>query len=174
MWNESIVEMVLIFLCRDGQVLLAEKKRTSGVGCLNGYGGRIEGGETFEQALIRECSEESGGQIKLDLQVVCYRGVIHFHNIKPGKGEIIFRVHMFVANGYSGPLPLETDEMGPPAWYPIDTLPFDCMMIGDREEDWVCRILRGEFVCGEIFYGPDQKVLSQPSDLWFLPQQPSV
>ncbi len=48
-------------IIRDGDnILLAEKKRGFGVGYWNGYGGKLEDGETIEQALVREVKEESG------------------------------------------------------------------------------------------------------------------
>ena len=38
----------------DGKVLLGRKKRGFGVRKWNGFGGKIEGGETFLQCAVRE------------------------------------------------------------------------------------------------------------------------
>src|SRR5688572_20732131 len=48
----------LLFLRRDGEILLALKKRGFGPGMWNGVGGKVDPGETVEQAMIRECQEE--------------------------------------------------------------------------------------------------------------------
>src|SRR6187431_3003101 len=50
----------LLFVIRDGQILLIRKKRGLGAGKVNGPGGRIEPGETPEQAAVREVQEEIG------------------------------------------------------------------------------------------------------------------
>ncbi len=50
----------LCFVLREGKILLIEKKRRLGAGKVNGPGGRIEPGETPEQAAIRETQEEIG------------------------------------------------------------------------------------------------------------------
>lgn len=41
------------------QVLLAMKKKGFGEGWWNGYGGKVEAGETVEAAMVRELREES-------------------------------------------------------------------------------------------------------------------
>lgn len=44
----------LLFVIRNGQVLCIRKKRGLGAGKINGPGGRIDPGESAEQAAIRE------------------------------------------------------------------------------------------------------------------------
>ena len=44
----------------DGKVLLGRKKRGFGVRKWNGFGGKIEDGETFLQCAVRELREETG------------------------------------------------------------------------------------------------------------------
>jgi len=51
---------VLCFIVKEGKILLIEKKRGLGAGKVNGPGGRIEKGETEEQAAARETQEEVG------------------------------------------------------------------------------------------------------------------
>jgi NADH pyrophosphatase NudC (nudix superfamily) len=52
------INRTLLFLQKDDQILLAMKKRGFGSDRYNGVGGKLEPGETIEQALIRECQEE--------------------------------------------------------------------------------------------------------------------
>ena len=42
----------------DNKILLGYKKRGFGVGRFNGVGGKLEAGETIEQAALREVKEE--------------------------------------------------------------------------------------------------------------------
>ena len=52
--------LTLLMVVRDGSVLLGEKKRGFGEGFYNGFGGKVEGGETVEEAALRELEEEAG------------------------------------------------------------------------------------------------------------------
>ena len=54
------IRRTLLFLRSGDQLLLAMKKRGFGEGKWNGVGGKLEPGETVEQALVRECFEEIG------------------------------------------------------------------------------------------------------------------
>ena len=49
---------VLLFVIRGGEALLIRKKRGLGAGKINAPGGRIEPGESPEEAAIRETREE--------------------------------------------------------------------------------------------------------------------
>lgn len=46
----------LAIVNQGGRVLLGEKKRGFGEGYFNGFGGKVEAGETVQQAAIREVS----------------------------------------------------------------------------------------------------------------------
>ena len=48
----------LVFVFRDDEILLINKKTGLGKGKVNGPGGKVEPGETPEAAAIRECHEE--------------------------------------------------------------------------------------------------------------------
>jgi len=54
----NTLETTLCLLKNDNQILLAMKKRGFGEGKYNGVGGKIDKGETPEQAMIREVQEE--------------------------------------------------------------------------------------------------------------------
>jgi 8-oxo-dGTP diphosphatase len=66
---EPVDRAVLLFLFRGREVLLIHKKRGLGKGKINGPGGRLEPGESFAQAAIRETLEETGVSVS-DLEEV--------------------------------------------------------------------------------------------------------
>ena len=50
----------LVFVIRDGRILLINKKTGLGKGKVNGPGGKVDPGETPESCAVRECQEELG------------------------------------------------------------------------------------------------------------------
>ncbi|XP_037783471.1 7,8-dihydro-8-oxoguanine triphosphatase-like [Penaeus monodon] len=52
--------LTLMFIREGEKILLGYKKRGFGQGRWNGFGGKVEAGETPEQAAIRETKEEAG------------------------------------------------------------------------------------------------------------------
>lgn len=56
--------LTLCLVTMDGKVLLGMKKRGFGAGRWNGFGGKVEEGETIEEAAKRETQEECGIIIK--------------------------------------------------------------------------------------------------------------
>ena len=134
----------LLYVVRDGQVLLIEKKRGLGAGKVNGPGGRVHAQETALAAAVRETEEE-----------------LHVTPIGTRRaGEVLFHVldgpslhiHVFRADALSGE-PTETDE-AMPVWVPQDAVPFDRMWEDDRY--WFPHLLAGRwFVARTVFRGDD-------------------
>ena len=58
--------LTLVFLRREGEVLLGMKKRGFGEGKWNGFGGKVEAGETIVEAAAREVKEECGYVVKTE------------------------------------------------------------------------------------------------------------
>ena len=58
-WRAEI-HATLLFIVRDGEILLMEKKRGLGAGKINGPGGKIDPGETPLECAVRETEEELG------------------------------------------------------------------------------------------------------------------
>jgi len=50
----------LLYVVKNGKVLLIRKKRGLGAGFFNGVGGKAKPGETPEQAAVREMAERWG------------------------------------------------------------------------------------------------------------------
>ncbi len=134
---------------RDDQVLLAMKKRGFGSGKWNGYGGKVEEGESPAAAAVRELEEESGLIATLqDLQQVA---LIRFYFDTHFFSECsVYLIHAWQQE------PVETEEMKP-TWYPLSQLPVEEMWAADRE--WVPRILSGETIEADIFFNADGSVV---------------
>lgn len=132
------LQTTLLFLLKDKQILLAEKKRGFGVGKYNGIGGKLEPGETVTQAMIRETQEE------IIVTPTHYKkcGEVQFDQYIKGEHTVIC-VHVFAADDFTGE-PQETEEMRP-VWFDIDQVPFAQMYPTDQA--WLPIILenRGYF-----------------------------
>lgn len=144
-------QFTICFCVRDGEVLLALKKKKIGASFLNGYGGRVEDSDlNIEEAAVRELSEESSIRARVeDIEKVAH---ITFHF----EGVPKLECHVFLVHKWIGE-PIETDEMGKPEWYPADTIPEDKMWIGDRL--WLPRILKGETLSGFVDYSSDGQIV---------------
>ncbi len=143
-----IVMTLCIIRDRD-RILLAEKKRGFGVGFWNGYGGKLEPGETIEQALVREVKEESG----LTLLTFQKRGEMEFVLAD----ESIKEVHIFEGKDVRGEL-VETEEMRP-QWFDISAIPLQDMWPSDVF--WYPFFLRREYFRGKTVFGEHFEVLSE-------------
>ena len=64
--------LTLVFLREGEKVLLGMKKRGFGEGKWNGFGGKVEAGETIIEAAAREVKEECGYIVQThDLGLFC-------------------------------------------------------------------------------------------------------
>jgi 8-oxo-dGTP diphosphatase len=134
----------LLFVIRDGEVLLIRKKTGLGAGKINGPGGRIDPGESDEAGAVREVEEEL---------LVTPTGVRK-------AGELFFQftdgyaLHgaVYTATGFTG-TPTETREAAP-LWCPVDAIPYDDMWADDRL--WFPLMLAGKGFTGWfVFEGDD-------------------
>ncbi len=135
-------QMTLCLLSRGDELLLGMKKRGFGAGRWNGYGGKVEAGETVEAAARREMLEESGVSLG-DMEKV---GVIDFSFA--GKSEIL-AVNIFRSNAHSG-APIETEEMKP-QWFKLTEIPFTKMWPDDQY--WMPLFLAGKKFIGRFHFG---------------------
>lgn len=113
-------------------MLLGMKKRGFGEGRWNGFGGKVDQGETVEEAARRELKEEVGIEA-VDLNPA---GVMEF-TFEDDTGHL--QVHVFKVTKFSGE-PVETEEMRP-QWFARDNIPFDQMWPDDRH--WFPHLLDG-------------------------------
>lgn len=144
-------DLTLLFLRREGQVLLAMKKRGFGVGKWNGTGGKAEAGETIEQAAIRECQEEIGVTPTTYEKV----GELKFYMSEdPTFGH---HARIYVATKWGGK-PHETEEMRP-KWFDETEIPYDKMWPDDKF--WLPTLLAGKKFHGTFTIGPNDTLENQ-------------
>jgi 8-oxo-dGTP diphosphatase/2-hydroxy-dATP diphosphatase len=117
------------------------KKRGFGAGRWNGFGGKVEEGESIEEAAVREVKEEAGIEVS-DLNKV---GIIEFE-FKDGSKTL--EVHIFKAGNFSGE-PIESEEMKP-EWFYIDEIPFMDMWPDDIH--WIPLFLKGKKFKGKFIF----------------------
>ncbi len=133
----------LLFVVRDGQILLIRKHRGLGKGKLNGPGGRVDPGETPAEAAVREVEEE------LRIQVLDARpaGELRFQFVDG------YALHVFVyrADRYLGE-PRATQE-ATPVWAPLDAIPYGEMWEDDRE--WMPLLIAGQPFHGRYVFEED-------------------
>ncbi len=130
----------MLYIIQNERVLLILKKRGLGSGLFNGVGGKVERGETIEEAVIRECIEEVGVK-PLNLK---WMGLLEFYN----NNELYGYVHVYTANSYEGEL-RETDE-AKPIWFRFDEIPYDKMW-GD-DIFWLPHVLNGKKIYGRFWF----------------------
>ena len=146
----------LLTLCviRQGdRALLGQKKKGFGADLWNGFGGKLEEGETLEESVVRETKEEAGVVIREFEKI----GIMDFHlNNNPD----ILEVHIFSTSKFDGE-PIETEEMRP-KWFSIEDIPYNEMWADDIY--WYPLFLEGKKFKGEFFFDEDQKVLNYTLD----------
>ncbi|XP_076652830.1 oxidized purine nucleoside triphosphate hydrolase [Halictus rubicundus] len=143
----------LVFIRKGTEILLGQKKRGFGKDLWNGYGGKVESGETIVQGAVRELKEESGLTVP-DLKKI---GILEFEF----EGvETLLEVHVFETFKYDGEA-TETEEMRP-KWYNIKDIPFKQMWPDD--EYWFPYMLRGELFKGYFLYRGQDLILKHKLD----------
>lgn len=145
--------MTICFLVRTAEdgtklVCLAEKRRGFRQGKINGYGGKVEEGETIEACAIRETTDESS-VTPMQIRKVAE---VRYHD--PG---LTHECHVFICDQWEGE-PKHTEEMVSPTWYRPDEIPFERMDQADPL--WILPVLRGERIRANFFYDENDRMFN--------------
>jgi NADH pyrophosphatase NudC (nudix superfamily) len=157
-------EATILFLIRNGQVLLARKVKKIGKGKWNGYGGEIEPGETQRHACVREIAEESCG-IRVDEKDLIKVADIRFHNTTEENKKFVLHASVFFAYRWEGEAS-STNEMADPTWFDFDKVPYDQMIPGDAR--WLPIVLSGKKIVMKIEYSPHQAQMIGEAEIQYV------
>lgn len=142
-------QLTLVYLLKDQQICLGYKKRGFGAGNWNGYGGKVQSGESLEACAVRELKEESRViASESDLRQVA---VLEF--LFPDQTHL--EVHAYFLDAFVG-TPAETEEMRP-QWFSVTEIPYDKMWADDMY--WLPRALLGETLLGKVWFDDKQQLL---------------
>ncbi|MDD5146671.1 MAG: 8-oxo-dGTP diphosphatase [Candidatus Pacebacteria bacterium] len=147
----------LLTLCLVHQhpnILLGFKKRGFGANRWNGFGGKVQEGETIEEATRREVMEEAGLALK-DLEL---RGILEFH---VQDDPDFLEVYLFRSENFEGE-PQESEEMLP-QWFHYEQLPFQDMWPDDQH--WMPLFLEGKKFKGRFLFDPDNNILEKALEI---------
>lgn len=140
------------------RVLLGLKKKGFGKLKWNGFGGKVQPGESIPQAACRELEEECG--LGTDPEKLIPAAVITFRF--DGRKEWNQVVHVYLVEDFCNE-PEESDEMKP-CWFYMDELPKKRMWIDDAY--WLGPVLEGNYpVNGMFMFNEDgSKILHMTLD----------
>ncbi len=134
--------LTLVVVHDNEKILLGLKKRGFGSGRWNGFGGKVERGETIAQAAARELQEEAG----IEAVSLRPRGIITFTFEKDLDDEL--EINIFSTSEYVGK-PVETEEMKP-QWFAHSEIPYEEMWADDPH--WLPMVLAGKNVKGHVHF----------------------
>ncbi len=107
----TVFVVASVILQKEGKYLLLQEKQPKAYGLWNLPGGRVDIGETIEQAAVREAKEESGFEVKLIRKLDIYQNTA----TEPPK-------HVFEAEIIGGELQIPDDEMLDGKWFSFEEL----------------------------------------------------
>lgn len=136
------------FIIQNDKILLGFKKRGFGMNKWNTFGGKLDKGETYEEAAKREVFEEC------ELSVVSLeeKATLNFSWVN---NKDKFEVHVFQTLDFTGQ-PVESEEMLP-QWFDLAKIPYSKMWPDNQL--WWPLFLAGHQLKAEFIYGPKDELL---------------
>lgn len=148
------MDFTIVLPRKPGKVLLGIKTRKIGKGRWNGYGGKIELGQTPPENGANELRQESS--LICNPRHLIKTGIIHFINTDEAGNEIPSKAHVFNLYEWEGE-PKDSEEMVNHTWFDNHRLPFDQMLAADRF--WLPEVLNDRIIYAWAKYAPDQREL---------------
>lgn len=150
-FHKPLRQRTLCFLIKDNKVLLGMKKRGFGQGKYAGIGGKLEQGETSEQAAIREVKEEIGVDVENLRRVASTNNYFPYVTDQDSWNQAIA---VYLVDKWQGEI-LETDEIMP-QWFDIKNIPLDKMWSDAKL--WLPQILQGKILKADFLFDSDLQV----------------
>ncbi|MCA9352013.1 NUDIX domain-containing protein [Patescibacteria group bacterium] len=145
---KTLPQATLIYLVRDGQILLGLKQKKVAAGKRSGYGGKQESGDvSMHHTAVRELFEETGEGISAEPHDMIPQAVIDF-TLKNSEGNhFAMRVFIYLLEKFSGE-PCDSDEMKDHQWFDVDSIPYDNMLVDNQL--YLPKVLNKEYFTAEI------------------------
>jgi 8-oxo-dGTP diphosphatase len=144
--------LCFVFGHEHDALLMIHKKRGQGAGKWNVPGGKIQGGESDEEAAARECLEETG-ILPAGLREA---GKLEFYFPESDAWDNTCTV--FTAERFSGALVPESEECTA-EWVPLDKIPVEQMWDSDRL--WLPLLFSGKNFHRVYFFDAADQVLEE-------------
>ena len=132
----------------EQKVLLGMKKRGFGKGWWNGFGGKLQEGETMKECAFRETQEECGISMKKFEKF----GHMTFEFVGD---PVLLDVHIYKCTLYEGDI-VESEEMRP-KWFKFEDVPFDKMWPDDVL--WYPFLFRNQMFEAQYLFEGHHKIL---------------
>lgn len=146
-----MTQTVLVFLQKNGQILLGKKLRGHGNGKWNGAGGKCQPNEWPEDCARREAREELG----INAMKLTPVAVLHFTQ-KPTFDEYSnITTYVYLCDEWEGE-PKDSAELGDLTWFGADEIPYDAMWEDDTY--WLPQVLAGEKITGDFKFDSDYRM----------------
>ena len=118
----------LAVVLKDGQVLLAQRKKAPDAGLWGFPGGHVEWGETVGEAAARELLEETGVKAK----PACHLATLDLIKRGPDQSVITHYLLVAVQCEYLGGTPRAVSEIADARWVSVDDVRKNALAMSER------------------------------------------